>query len=170
MLNALPLPVVLSARSGGFTLREATLNDVDALIELIVDDPVSVANGDLHGPDDRPAYLAALEEILGEPTNTVLIAEDTAGQALATLQLTRIPVMARRGIPRLLVESVHVHSRLQSSGVGSALMTWVADVAAPALGAGIVQLTSGMNRPGAHRFYERLGYDRSHFGFKKSVG
>jgi len=170
VLIALALPTTLAARSGGYTLREATAADVDALMELLADDGISASRGDVAQPEDRPAYLASLEEILAEPSNTVLVVVDADGAIVGTLQLTRVPVMARRGVPRLLVESVRVSSRLRSSGIGSAVMDWVADVAAPALGAGIVQLTSDMKRVDAHRFYERLGYDRSHFGFKKQVG
>jgi GNAT superfamily N-acetyltransferase len=33
-------------------------------------------------------------------------------------------------------------------------------------GCQLVQLTSDKARPGAHRFYERLGFTASHIGFK----
>jgi hypothetical protein len=48
-------------------------------------------------------------------------------------------------------------------------MRWVADAAAPALGAAMIQLTSDASRVEAHRFYERLGYVGSHLGFKYAV-
>ena len=70
---------------------------------------------------------------------------------------------------RLLVEAVRVRSDLRSSGIGSAVMRWVGDAAAPALGAAMVQLTSDAARTDAHRFYERLGYVGSHRGFKYTV-
>ena len=34
------------------------------------------------------------------------------------------------------------------------------------LGAGLVESTSNKKREDAHRFYERLGFERSHEGFK----
>jgi GNAT superfamily N-acetyltransferase len=82
------------------------------------------------------------------------------------MQLTRIPGMARRGATRLLIEAVRVHSGRRSDGIGSAMMTWVTTVAAPASGASLVQLTSDEARKDAHRFYERLGFIGSHRGFK----
>ncbi|MFS2242947.1 GNAT family N-acetyltransferase [Microbacterium sp. OR16] len=77
-----------------------------------------------------------------------------------------MPGMARQGARRLLVEAVRVRSDLRSGGIGSALMRWVSEDAAPALGAAMVQLTSDAARTDAHRFYERLGYIGSHVGFK----
>lgn len=54
------------------------------------------------------------------------------------MQLSRIPGMARRGIARLLVEAVRVHSDARSAGIGSAMIRWVTDVAAAARDAGLV--------------------------------
>ena len=36
----------------------------------------------------------------------------------------------------------------------------------PDLGASLVQLTSDNTRADAHRFYERLGFARTHVGYK----
>lgn len=106
--------------------------------------------------------------MLADGSNDLLVAEHD-GAVVGTFQLTRIPGMSRRGATRLLVEAVRVSSRLRSSGVGSALMRWVTDVAAVDLGTPMVQLTSDAQRVDAHRFYERLGFAGSHKGFKYSV-
>jgi GNAT superfamily N-acetyltransferase len=168
MLDALTLPHPLDSRAGTAVLRRATVADADAVIALLADDPISAARGDVASDDDRPAYTAALEEILAEPSNDLLVVE-LDGAIVGTLQLTSIPGMARRGARRVLVEAVRVRSDLRSSGIGSGVMRWVSDAAAPALGAAIVQLTSDSSRTDAHRFYERLGYVGSHRGFKYTV-
>jgi hypothetical protein len=49
------------------------------------------------------------------------------------------------------------------------MMLWVIDVAAPATGASLIQLTSDAQRTDAHRFYTRLGFADSHVGFKLKV-
>ena len=168
MLDAVPLPYSFDCRAGAAILRRATSGDIDALIALLADDPISAARGDVASDTDRDAYETALEEILADPSNDLLVVEiDVA--VVGTLQLTSIPGMARRGSRRLLVEAVRVRSDLRSSGIGSAVMHWVADAAAPALGAVLVQLTSDAARTEAHRFYERLGYVGSHVGFKYNV-
>lgn len=149
-------------------MRRAVPGDADAVIRLLSDDPISAARGDLASEADRPAYAAALVEILADPSNDLLVVE-LDGSVVGTLQLTSIPGMSRRGSRRLLVEAVRVRSDLRSSGIGSAVMRWVSDIAAPATGAAIVQLTSDATRTDAHRFYERLGYVGSHRGFKYAV-
>jgi GNAT superfamily N-acetyltransferase len=169
VLHDLALPVRLTTRSGELTLRNAVDEDLDALMALLSDDPISAARGDVAAPEDRPQYAEALRSILDDPANALLVAEDADGRLVGTLQLTRIPGMARRGATRLLVEAVRVSSALRSGGIGSALMRWVTDVAAPALGTPLVQLTSDAARTDAHRFYERLGFTGSHVGFKYRV-
>ena len=49
------------------------------------------------------------------------------------------------------------------------MVGWVQGVAAPAVGATLVQLTSDAGRADAHAFYERLGFVGSHRGFKYQV-
>lgn len=168
MLDVLPLPRPLDSRAGSATLRRATVHDADAVIALLADDPISASRGDVASVEDRPAYQAGLADVLEDPSNDLVVVE-LDGQIVATLQLTSIPGMARRGARRLLVEAVRVRSDLRSSGIGSAMMRWVSDAAAPALGAAMIQLTSDAARVEAHRFYERLGYVGSHLGFKYAV-
>lgn len=168
MIAALTLPVVLEVRDREVTLRRADEVDLHAVVDLLADDPVSAARGDRASAEDEPLYRAALLEIIEDSSNDLLVAE-VDGDVVATLQLTRIPGMARRGSARLLVEAVRVRSTLRSSGIGTALMRWVTDVAAPATGSSLVQLTSDNARTDAHRFYERLGFAGSHRGFKYAV-
>ena len=168
MLNDLELPVTLSARDGEFLVRAAESSDLDALIELIAGDPISAARGDTAAPDDRDAYARGLAQIQQDPRNVQLVAERD-GVLIGTLQLTVIPGLARRGADRLQVEAVRVRDDLRSQGIGRALMLWISDVAAPALGATLIQLTSDASRRDAHRFYERLGYAASHVGYKLRV-
>lgn len=169
MLHELALPLPLAVRSTSVTLRSAADDDLDALMALLADDPISAARGDVADQADRSTYAAALRSIVDDPANALLVCTDGDGRLVGTMQLTRIPGMARRGSTRLLIEAVRVRSDLRSSGIGSAMMRWVTEVAAPALGTPLVQLTSDAERVDAHRFYERLGFTGSHIGFKYPV-
>jgi GNAT superfamily N-acetyltransferase len=166
MLEDLSLPVALDSRVGSVLLRRASAEDLDSLIQLLSDDPVSASRGDVAAETDRSAYLSALQLITSDPSNELLLVIDGEQQVAGTMQLTCIPGMARRGSTRLLIEAVRVRSDLRSSGIGSAMMRWVTDVAAVVLDVGLVQLTSDNRRIDAHRFYERLGFVASHVGFK----
>lgn len=164
------LPVVLNAKGRDFALRRASENDLEPLMLLLADDPLSAGRGDQAIVADTPAYRSALAAVLEDPSNEILVVVDDGGRVLATMQLTRIPGMARRGATRLLVEAVRVRSDSRSLGVGTEMMRWVTGPAAAMVGADLIQLTSDEARTDAHRFYERLGFIGSHRGFKYKVG
>lgn len=168
MLDRLTLPVTALASAGEVTIRRATADDTDAIVQLLADDPISASRGDVAREEDTPAYAAALEGILADPGNDLVVVQ-RSGEIVGTLQLTLIPGMARRGSTRLLVEAVRVAAAERSAGVGAALMRWVMGEAARELGASLVQLTSDAARTDAHRFYTRLGFADSHIGFKYRV-
>lgn len=169
MIERLTLPVSLTVPGRSVHLRRATADDLHAIVRLLADDPVSAGRGDVADPDDVELYGAALDAIVRDPGNELLVAVDRDGSVVATLQLTIIPGMARRGSARLLVEAVRVASTERSSGIGTGLMRWVVEQAAVELGASLVQLTSDAARTDAHRFYRRLGFVDSHVGFEYRV-
>ena len=169
MLSDLDLPATLTTRIGELIVRRARPADLPALMALLADDPISAARGDRADAADEATYGTALRSVLDAPLNDLLVVDDAGGVLIGTLQLTLIPGMARQGATRLLVEAVRVSSSRRSGGIGSAVMRWVMDVAAPATGATLVQLTSDAARVDAHRFYTRLGFVDSHIGFKYAL-
>ena len=87
----------------------------------------------------------------------------------ATFQLTFTRTLTNRGRLRASLESVQVREDQRSRGIGATMVAF-AEKEARLRGAGLVQLTSNKKRTDAHRFYERLGYVKSHEGFKKLLG
>lgn len=166
MIASLPLPTTVEPRSGAIVLRRAAGSDLEAVVDFLYDDPISRARGDAADDADGPEYERALREILADARNELVVAVNSAGVIVATVQLTTIPGLSRRAATRMLVEAVRVAPDVRSSGIGSALMTWVTRVAAPAAGARVVQLTSDASRTAARRFYLRNGFTDSHIGFK----
>lgn len=163
MLTDLALPHPLTGPPAAAEVRRATRDDLASLVALLADDAIAAGRGDADLPED-PAYARAMEAVLASPDNELIVVE-VDGAVAATAQLTRMPCMARRGATRLIVEAVRVGAAHRSAGLGSALFGWIAEHAAPALGASIVQLTTDRRREDAQRFYERLGYEGSHVGF-----
>lgn len=169
MLQELSLPYEMHTADSVFILRDAVDKDLVDLTRLLSDDPISAGREDVGSADNQPQYLDALRAITSAPDNALLVATDGRDKTVATMQLTRIPGLARRGAWRLQVEAVRVSSDQRSSGIGGAMMRWVTGTAAGQLGCTLVQLTSDTARVDAHRFYERLGFVPSHVGFKYAV-
>ena len=86
-------------------------------------------------------------------------------EVVATLQLTFLRTLSRRGGLRMQVEAVRVAGPERGAGLGRALFEWVAEVGR-SRGAVLAQLTTDRSRVDAHRFYERLGWVDSHRGMK----
>lgn len=143
--------------------RDATAADLGFIVRLIVEDSV-VATDDQPDRPDHPRYLAALKAIDADPNQRLIVAE-LDGQPVGTIQLTFIPGINRLGEWRCLVEAVHIAPTHRSLGLGSEMIGWAISEAR-ARGCGLVQLTSNKKRLDAHRFYERLGFLKSHEGFK----
>ncbi|MET9691650.1 GNAT family N-acetyltransferase [Streptomyces sp. NPDC006514] len=149
--------------------REATRQDLPAVLALLADedsvvDPARVVIGEAH-----ERAFAAIE---ADPRNEMLVLTDGAGGAggaggvvLGCLQLTYVPGLGQNGQERALVEAVRVRADRRGAGLGAELMR-LAIERARGRGCGLVQLTSNKRRTAAHRFYERLGFARSHEGFK----
>ncbi len=81
--------------------------------------------------------------------------------------MTIVPGLSRRGATRSIIEAVRIHADERGSGLGTQLIEWAVEESGRQ-GCSLVQLTSDATRADAHRFYERLGFEASHVGFKKS--
>jgi GNAT superfamily N-acetyltransferase len=151
---------------GGSTVvfRRADASDVPAIVELLAADPIGATRDGVHTAEDLAAYQQAFRAIDADPAQLLVVAH--AGPDLvATLQLSFIPGLARRGALRAQIEAVRVHESYRSRGLGAAMMTWAIDEARRR-GCGLVQLTTDKSRPDAHRFYAQLGFVASHEGMK----
>lgn len=150
--------------NGEFQLRRATEADVPAMVELLANDPLRAAAESV-APEDRGPYLDAFRAVDGDTAHLLCVVVDGAGYVAATMQLTFLPGLARRGATRLQIEAVRVHERLRGQGLGSAMIAWAVQEGGRR-GVALVQLSSDAARPEAHRFYRRLGFIQSHAGFK----
>jgi GNAT superfamily N-acetyltransferase len=145
------------------TYRKATESDLPFIVRLLTEDAV-VETDDRPDEPFHPHYVAALRELIADP-NQMMMTAILAGETVGTIQLTFIPGIARLGMKRCLVEAVHIAPAHRGKGLGSQMIRW-AIAQAGQRGCGMVQLTSNKKRLDAHRFYERLGFQKSHEGFK----
>jgi GNAT superfamily N-acetyltransferase len=149
---------------GAPVIRRATAADLPRVVELLQQESLGEERREDPGPPLPQAYLDAFAEIDTDPNNELIVAE-VGGVVQGTFQLTIIPNMSYVGGKIAQVESVVVDAPLRGRGLGEAMMRWAIDEARRR-GCFRVQLTSNKARTDAHRFYERLGFVRSHEGMK----
>ncbi|MEF3114381.1 GNAT family N-acetyltransferase [Streptomyces chrestomyceticus] len=142
-------------------IRPATEDDIPAIVAMLADDALGATR---ESPDDLAPYRAAYELLAADPNQHLVVAV-RGDRPVGTLQLTVIPGLSRRGSSRSLIEAVRVHADERGSGLGTQLIEWAVSESR-ALGCRLVQLTSDATRVDAHRFYEHLGFEASHLGFK----
>ncbi len=143
------------------TVRQAAASDFDALLRLLnqMDESMYRGRGHAGEGDLRPLY----EAILADPDQHLFLAMD--GDRLVGSAHLMVLRHFGRSLPlSAVVEGVIVDGDYRRGGVGAALMR-AAAAAARAAGCYKLDLTSNMARAGAHRFYGRLGWKRTHFGY-----
>jgi GNAT superfamily N-acetyltransferase len=153
--------------TGRFEVRRATLDDVAAIVGLLIDDELGATREDGSDPSLTP-YQVAFGMIDADPGQLLLVVTSEDSSVAATMQLTFIPGLARRGALRAQIEAVRVGSRYRAQGLGEAMVNWTI-TEARRRGCRLVQLTSDKQRTAAHRFYQRLGFTASHEGFKLNL-
>jgi ribosomal protein S18 acetylase RimI-like enzyme len=151
----------------GLSIREARREDVAAIVALLADDHLGVGREVVADPP-LPAYLEAFEKVAADPRNLLAVAEDDAGRVVGTLQLTIIPGLSNQGAELALIEAVRIDSSLRGRGLGAQLVEWAMDQAR-ARGCRHIELFTHNSRTDAQRFYERLGFEKSHLGMRRAL-
>ena len=145
------------------TFRHAVARDLPKLVAMLADDRLGAQREDISLPLNS-RYRAAFDAIDRDPNNVLILAE-TGQSIIGMLQLTFIPYLTHIGSWRCLIEGVRIHPDYRGRGLGTALIEWSIE-AARKRQCRIVQLTSDKQRPEALRFYEALGFEATHEGFK----
>lgn len=146
--------------------RLATVADVPAIVQMLADDALGAKRERVESPLPQ-AYYEAFAAIDRDP-NIELIVADSGGDVIGTVQLSFTPGLSRQGMWRGTIEAVRVASSHRGKGIGAEMITDAIE-RARRRGCGLVQLTSDKSREDAQRFYERLGFIRTHVGMKLSL-
>jgi ribosomal protein S18 acetylase RimI-like enzyme len=144
------------------TIRRARREDVGTIITMLADDPLGGGRERVDDPLPQ-SYFTAFETVDRDPNIQLVVAEDDEGAVVGCLQLCILPGLSSQGASRGLIEDVRVASRCRSRGIGEQMVQWAA-VEARARGCKLVELLTHHSRVDAQRFYERLGFARSHVG------
>ena len=165
--DAMAITAHLAVQDRVVVLREAVRDDVPAIVDLLVDDQLGAGRDGATLDDGLQPYWDAFDVIDADPAHLLLVATDDE-QVVATMQLSFIPGLARRGALRAQIEAVRVGEAHRSRGLGAALFAWAIEESRRR-GCALVQLTTDKARVDAHRFYERLGFVASHEGLKLAL-
>ena len=142
-------------------VREARADDFAALLRLLdgMDESMYRGRGDAGEGEVWTLY----EAILGDHDQRLLVAED-GGRIVGSAHVMVLRHLGRSLSRSAAVEGVVVDTSYRRKGVGAALMQAAANAAREA-GCYKLALTSNVARPSAHRFYSRLGWKRTHYGY-----
>jgi ribosomal protein S18 acetylase RimI-like enzyme len=142
-------------------IRAARVEDIGVIIAMLADDPLGGPRERIEDPVPQ-SYLAAFDRITHDPNIQLVVAEDE-GAVVGCLQLCILPGLSSQGTSRGLIEDVRVASHCRSRGIGEQMVQW-AVAEARTRGCKVVELLTHHTRVDAQRFYERLGFARSHVG------
>lgn len=142
-------------------LREARRDEVPLIVAMLLDDHLGKGREDM---DDMTPYLKAFDAIAADPFNTQYVWDEN-GEVLGCLQLTVIPGISQQGAWRAQIEGVRVSGAKRGSGIGHKMMHAIMAIARER-GCAQMQLTTNKVRHDAQRFYETLGFEKSHEGMK----
>ena len=147
----------------GLSFRLATEKDLKSIVKMLADDVLGSKRERYEDPLPN-SYVEAFEAIQSDPNNELVVA-CIDNEVIGVLQITFTPYITYQGGWRATIEGVRTSASLRGEGVGTKLIEWAIH-RAKERGCHLVQLTTDKKRPDALRFYERLGFQASHEGFK----
>jgi ribosomal protein S18 acetylase RimI-like enzyme len=147
--------------AASISIRRARRDDVRAIVAMLADDHLGRARERLEEPLPE-SYMAAFARLDADPNIQLVVAEE-GGTVVGCLQLCILPGLSSQGAERGLIEDVRVASDRRSRGIGERLVQW-AVAEARARKCCLVELLTHHTRVDAQRFYERLGFSKSHVG------
>ena len=156
----------LTTKGTDLLIREAREGDLSALIALFAADGLG-GHGDTNDLAAYDDYLSAFRTIQSSPDQTLYVGE-LSGEVAGTFQISIATTLTGRGASFMIIEAVQTRSDLRGQGIGGQMIEFcIAE--AKSRGLVRVQLISNGKRKDAHRFYERLGFEPSHLGFKMAL-
>ncbi|KKX34237.1 GNAT family N-acetyltransferase [Rhizobium sp. LC145] len=147
-------------------IRRARDADLPALIAIFAADAVG-GHGDTTDPEAFEDYLRAFHVIDASQNEQLFVAE-LAGEVVGTFQILFNRTLTGRGSLSMIIEAVQTREDMRGRGIGAQMIRHAVEEARRR-DCRLVQLSSNMARVDAHRFYERLGFAKSHFSFKMKL-
>jgi GNAT superfamily N-acetyltransferase len=160
----MPNKVPVKPKEDGMNIRQADLSDSLLLSSLCTD--VQRLHAENHPeifkmPQTDDFAVLFFDEILADPVTTIFVAEregEPLGYVLCKL-IERQENPFTLAMRYLLIDQISVRSAEQGKGVGAALLKQ-ADILAKELKVSRIQLDSWGFNTDAHRFFEKMGFEK----------
>jgi ribosomal protein S18 acetylase RimI-like enzyme len=147
------------------THRKATVNDLSAIINLLLEDVLGQTRESKISKDDQ-CYIDAFYRIDCDFNQYLMLVEkDKDKEIVGTCHLTVMPSLTFTGSTRMQIEAVRISEKYRGQKIGKWMMEEAIKYGA-SKGASIIQLTTNKKRPQAKHFYESLGFEATHEGMK----
>ena len=147
-------------------IRPARSDDLVLIVEMLAADTIG-GHSDSADPAAADGYRRAFERIAESPNEEIHVAE-WDGIVVGTFTTALLTTLSSRGARHMLVQTVQVRSDFRGKGIGHEMMKCCIELAREA-GAASLDLRTNKLRKDAHRFYERLGFGQTHYGYKLSL-
>lgn len=144
--------------------RKALEKDLTDIIAMIADDELGKTRENYQVPLPNE-YLEAFKCIVADTNQELMVVEDHKNEIIGTLQLSFIQYLTYRGGIRAQIEAVRIRKDKRGTGIGKAMFEWAIERSKQRK-AHLLQLTTDKKRPDALRFYEDLGFKKTHEGLK----
>jgi GNAT superfamily N-acetyltransferase len=148
------------------TIRRAREADLVDLIAIFAADDKG-GHGDTTDEAAYEDYLRAFHMIDASGNEQLFVAE-LEGAIVGTFQILFNRTLTGRGSLSMIIEAVQTKPDMRGRGIGAQMIAYAIEEA-KRRDCRLIQLTSNMARTDAHRFYERLGFAKSHAGFKMKL-
>ena len=144
--------------------RKVTEKDLLEIVDMIADDELGKKRENFQNPlPDQ--YLRAFKQISSDPHQELIVVENDNAEIIGTLQLSFIQYLTYQGGIRAQIEAVRIRKDKRGLGIGKKMFAWAIN-RAKERGAHLLQLSTDKKRPLAVKFYESLGFKKSHEGMK----
>jgi GNAT superfamily N-acetyltransferase len=147
-------------------IRRAREADLPALVALFAADELG-GHGDTTDEQAFDDYLRAFH-VIDTSQNEQLFVAEIGDEMVGTFQLLFSRTLTGRGSASMIIEAVQTRQDMRGRGIGGRMIAHAIEEARRR-DCRLVQLSSNMARTDAHRFYERLGFAKSHYGFKMKL-
>ena len=144
--------------------RKAKRQDLIEIVRMIANDKLGALREDFQEPLPE-TYYQAFDNINNDPNQELIVVEGKNQDIIGTMQLSFIQYLTYQGGIRAQIEAVRIREDQRGKGIGEKMFKWAIEKSKER-GAHVLQLTTDKKRPEAIKFYEDLGFIKSHEGMK----